>query len=119
MWIIYLMFAAAASVGGSILAGISEVNFMGPYLSQSPTGAVLQAIVVWGQSGFVQSAWFSLTHFPDVVQSIFNMFLWNYAVLDQTTIGLIIRIVLVLVVSLPLLVGFFTEVVGRLIPGAN
>jgi len=110
------MFAMAVGVGASLLAGSAEMSFLGPYLSQSPIWAIFQIFSTWGEEGFISGAILAFTNMPAVLEAFVNALLFNYAVLGQDTLGLLIRVVLISCVSLPVLLGFFIEVAPRFLP---
>ena len=117
--ILWYMFAFAGWVGGSILAGVAEVSFLGSGIAQSPMRAFLEIIANWNTWGGVKVMGYMFTNIPDVIRALVHSFIWDYSILHETVIGQIVWLVLLCVITIPLIVGFFTEVVARLIPGTS
>ena len=103
----------------SLLVGIAELNYLGPYASQSKIAPIFAifGVKMETEAGSVTVPVFS--QIQGVLTLAVNMVLWNYSVLDASTLGSTVRLVLLypmsfaFLLSLTLTILSHVPVIGR------
>lgn len=116
--VLWYMFAAVVGVFTSIWCGISEMNFLGSYLSQSPVYKVFQVFGVTDTSPVGTVAALSWSDMPAILESFINALMFNYACLDSA-FGVVVRVILIACVSLPVLIGIGLHLYQIFVPWAG
>lgn len=97
----------------SLLVGIAELNYLGPYASQSRIAPIF---AIFGVKMETEATSVTIPGFDDikgVLNLAINMVLWNYSVLDASTLGSTVRLILLYPMSFAFLLSLALTILSH------
>jgi hypothetical protein len=104
-WIKFWMFLCLGTAIASFSLGVWEMQYLGSYGNQGVWYPFFHIIGYLNGGDFGKAFTFFFTDMPGIMSSLWNMFIWNYAVL-HTELGTIVRLIILFPGYAALSIGF-------------